>query len=662
MLNKYELRVNQLLKAYGAIREMQLLSIADIKAKVLDEQEEKLRSKKFVLCVAGQIKAGKSTLLNALVFGKEVLPAHGTPHTAKITEMSYSEKEHFNVVFYSEEEWDELRQLPEKNAQGIDESGLYFKTYIADDVHALAQKDIHPYDYFGKIINVDDLSQLAQYVAINGQFTPFVKNVSIGYPNSVLKHLVIVDTPGTNDPNVFRSKMTEEWIHKADAVIYASYVGRPLDKNDFEFIDKYLLHVSPSKRIVAMTKIDLSDSVDDVKKYVNSLKSKSEFQERIFNEQTSFVYISALGALIDRMLLNGIELSDALNEEAIRLEVKGYLDENKHGMKQLQETIDEKLIQNKVASLLQSHEKYIDSLFVRKSQEIDVDLQDAKGSLDISLSSTQDNEIRLKNIKRALADMAQISNEFTGNLREEQSKFANKIDLGISSVRQSIETAIEASLSNIQNIKEYSNIQWHIKNSLDREFGKLLEECQKHEKDLNSNIEGSIEKLQDKLLSFKVLNDEQIRSLIRFASQVDIDSMRERISEVFDTANVQQMIHDNTNVFERFFNMRSGRRDVKIALENQVKQELESLINMQIKSRIVNEVKNGIDTVRQSIERQVNISLKKSKTEIESLESEKKFDQNQIDKLKSKIETMKLEQNEIDIKKQRVETILNSEA
>ena len=43
--------------------------------------------------VVGQVKAGKSSFLNTLLFeGKEILPKASTPKTATLTKMEYSEK------------------------------------------------------------------------------------------------------------------------------------------------------------------------------------------------------------------------------------------------------------------------------------------------------------------------------------------------------------------------------------------------------------------------------------------------------------------------------------------------------------------------------------------------------------------------------------------
>ena len=71
------------------------------------------------IAIMGQVKAGKSSFLNALLFdGKPVLPTAATPKTANLTRISYGEKPALEIEYYSKEEWSEIEKL----AQEKDES------------------------------------------------------------------------------------------------------------------------------------------------------------------------------------------------------------------------------------------------------------------------------------------------------------------------------------------------------------------------------------------------------------------------------------------------------------------------------------------------------------------------------------------------------------
>lgn len=73
------------------------------------EFEKKLDNDVLIIGVIGQMKAGKSTFLNAFVFERDVLPAATTPMTAALTVITYGPEEKIEVEFYNSEEWDEQR-------------------------------------------------------------------------------------------------------------------------------------------------------------------------------------------------------------------------------------------------------------------------------------------------------------------------------------------------------------------------------------------------------------------------------------------------------------------------------------------------------------------------------------------------------------------------
>ncbi len=60
--------------------------------------------------IIGRVKAGKSSLLNALIFeGKEVLPKAATPMTASLTVLKYAQNLSTEVEFYSQKDISELK-------------------------------------------------------------------------------------------------------------------------------------------------------------------------------------------------------------------------------------------------------------------------------------------------------------------------------------------------------------------------------------------------------------------------------------------------------------------------------------------------------------------------------------------------------------------------
>ncbi|GAA7358282.1 dynamin family protein [Helicobacter pylori] len=76
--------------------------------KTLKEMQDTDRNLK--VGIIGRVKAGKSSLLNALIFeGKEVLPKAATPMTASLTVLKYAQNLSAQVEFYSQKDISELQ-------------------------------------------------------------------------------------------------------------------------------------------------------------------------------------------------------------------------------------------------------------------------------------------------------------------------------------------------------------------------------------------------------------------------------------------------------------------------------------------------------------------------------------------------------------------------
>ena len=70
--------------------------------------------RKLNIGVIGQVKAGKSSFLNTLLFnGKDILPKASTPKTATLTKMEYSDRNIISIEYYSVDEWKILKENAE---------------------------------------------------------------------------------------------------------------------------------------------------------------------------------------------------------------------------------------------------------------------------------------------------------------------------------------------------------------------------------------------------------------------------------------------------------------------------------------------------------------------------------------------------------------------
>ena len=194
------------------------------------------------IAIMGQVKAGKSSFLNALLFdGKPVLPTAATPKTANLTRISYGEIPALEIEYYSKEEWDEIEKL----AQEKDESEAVKVAQELVEMVSTAQINVQEVlEQQTKRIEssfIDDLvNTLNQYTGNNGQYTALVKMTRLYLPNDELKGFDIIDTPGMNDPVISRTQKTKEEMARCDVVFFLSRASQFLDQSDIHLLTDQL--------------------------------------------------------------------------------------------------------------------------------------------------------------------------------------------------------------------------------------------------------------------------------------------------------------------------------------------------------------------------------------------------------------------------------------
>ncbi len=88
----------------------------------------------FKVGIIGRVKAGKSSLLNALIFeGKDVLPKAATTETSSLTILKYAQNLSAEVQFYDEKDMEELKRDHEKYEKK-------FKEIVSEEIKKLEEK------------------------------------------------------------------------------------------------------------------------------------------------------------------------------------------------------------------------------------------------------------------------------------------------------------------------------------------------------------------------------------------------------------------------------------------------------------------------------------------------------------------------------------------
>jgi len=262
-LEKLNQLSEQLQPWQGRFNEIQ--DILSLKKPLL-EQVERFNQEEQTLNIAimGQVKAGKSSFLNALLFnGKPVLPTAATPKTANLTRISYGEKPVLEVEFYTVEEWQDIEQLAQQQGEFdqikvakelttmVKQSGL--------DVAQVLQQQKQQIE----ANSLDDLIQvLDSYAGNTGQYTPLVKMTRLYLPNEELKGFDIIDTPGMNDPVLSRTEKTKEEMKRCDVVFFLSRSSQFLDQSDIDLLSSQLPQGGVQKMVLVAAQYD-SVIIDD---------------------------------------------------------------------------------------------------------------------------------------------------------------------------------------------------------------------------------------------------------------------------------------------------------------------------------------------------------------------------------------------------------------
>lgn len=279
--------------------------------------------------IIGRVKAGKSSMLNALLFnGNDILPKAATPMTAALTIMEYSENVSAEVDFFTQQDIDEIKvkydlfqkaldsKVKEKeleNAErikrkkGVNSLSAEEQQECRNKAKSQAEREMKDdpsfasYDQYCRIKesgkSLSDLEQyrtisagsveelmngaLNQFVGSSGAFMPFTKSVTLHIPEKGLQGLQIIDTPGINDPVTSRGERTNQLLQHCDVVLIVSPSGQFLSSEDTDLMHQvttkegtqqaYLIASQVDNQLFGSESQGLSDPIHVLERISNNL-------------------------------------------------------------------------------------------------------------------------------------------------------------------------------------------------------------------------------------------------------------------------------------------------------------------------------------------------------------------------------------------------------
>jgi len=575
MLKAYKNKKNKILSQYDKIIKLPNILSQDTTIQKIKAKREQLKEEHFFVSFTGQIKAGKSTLINALIFGEEVIPADDIPHTAKITIIKYGKKPKLEVTFYDKDEWDILQSNQE-----------FYQEYLEADIEKSISNGLFVEEIIHKKAKTQkekNLKNLKEYVARGGKYTPFVNFVTLYYPNKILKQVTIVDTPGTNDPNKLRDKVAKKWIDKTNANIYITYANQAMDAIDIDFIDNFLLTVPKEQKLTVVNKIDSVNDTDGLEEYISELLEDESLRKReIVSDRESLVLVSGLGALIDKMLTKNLPLGEDLDYYAEQLDEKGFLEPENHQLSNLEKMIEQKLIENKGKNIIDSHTQFLNSIFENKIIEIKKSLEKERSRLSDLFKTTEELNKKLDNIelsKRNLVEGLEIlSIRFSKKLKD---IFEKRKDDFSKIKRKNIEYSGNK-IKEIKNSSNYKNeVLWILKEALDINYEDL--------KELISDIRDEMSHyIDDEVNNFKTIFLQKSDNIDELFYSIDIytQDLTKEVSSVINQAFSTQQVNDivvNSHARYQWLDTKTKLGQINSALKSRIEkffeEEIDNLTN-----------------------------------------------------------------------------------
>lgn len=207
-------------------------------AEAMDRMKTEVERKKLTIVTVGEMRRGKSSMLNALLNERNLFPVDISVCTNVVTIVRYGQKEHIEAVMVK---YDAKGQA-ERFSQEITRDDI--KQYVTEEHNANNHKN--------------------------------VEVLEMTIPNDLLKQgVVVVDTPGVGSLNLSHAEVTYGFLPNADLLLFVSDACAGLTETELAFLKQGYGHCKSI--LYPLTKMDLNADYreimeDNRTKIANTLK------------------------------------------------------------------------------------------------------------------------------------------------------------------------------------------------------------------------------------------------------------------------------------------------------------------------------------------------------------------------------------------------------
>ena len=228
-------------------------------APLLDAARRQLEERSCRIAVIGQIKAGKSTFINALAKRPGLLPTDINPWTVVVTALHFRSEptpaEHAAVFhLFSVDEWKKLadgggrlRELTERLVPGFQSDLLRAQLEV---MRKRAERRLGPKfaELLGQCHRYQKVTPqiLTDYVSAGEEdswpgkrrhYSDITRSAELYFNDSPFAFpITLIDTPGTNDPFLVRDEITRRSLENPDIYVFVVSALQPLSAADIAML------------------------------------------------------------------------------------------------------------------------------------------------------------------------------------------------------------------------------------------------------------------------------------------------------------------------------------------------------------------------------------------------------------------------------------------
>lgn len=338
--------VSELTEAFETVR---LICPHDFVSK-LDADLEKMLDWRARIAVIGQVKAGKSTLLSALIGKPDFLPSEVNPWTSVVTNLHFghpTDPQSGGVFrFFDEEAWNKIINGNEETREMAESLLPGFKSEVLEE--QVEEMRVRARQRFGQFYEMllgtehryDHVTRetLERYVCAGperdettpadklGRYSDITESADIYLPPGVFASpAILTDTPGVNDPFLVRDEFTCQSLSKSDIFVMTMSAHQALTDVDRGLMKMLAAH-SGNQVIIFINRIDeLDQLVTQTPKIIDDVRER--VSDIIAGHQLSIVAGSAYWA---EQALNENPDTDVIKQQANRDDLKEYLAAKNH--------------------------------------------------------------------------------------------------------------------------------------------------------------------------------------------------------------------------------------------------------------------------------------------------------------------------------------------